>query len=111
MYDSLVQEILIRTGKLAADVPKLRIQQLLELAKDNLNTKEYQTLVNAFDKAIFYRDEVLEKRSFNSNQLATCLHDLLKDTSPQKRKSIISKIETWIQTDNDLKTLKSELIK
>ena len=111
MYDSLAQEILIRTGRLAADVPKLRIQQLLELAKDDLNPKEYQTLISILDKAIFYRDEVLENRSFNANQLATCLRDLLKDTSSQKRKSIISKIEKWIQTDHDLKTLESELIK
>lgn len=111
MYDSLAQEILIRTGKLATDIPKLRIQQLLELAKDDLNTKDYQTLLNSLDEAVFYRDEVLEKRSFNANQLATCLRDLLKDTSSQKRKSIISKIETWIQTDHDLKTLESELVK
>jgi len=111
MYDSLTQEILIRTGKLPADTTKLRIEQLLELAKDDLNAKDYQTLVKAFDEAVFYRDEVLEDRGFNAGQLATCLRDLIKDTTPQKRKSIINKITTWIKTDYDLKTLEAELMK
>ena len=110
MYDSLAQEILIRTGQLPSDTTKYRIEQLLELAKDDLNTTDYQTLVKAFDGALFYRDEVLEDRGFNAGQLATCLRDLLSDTTPQKRKSIVSKIEAWIQTDNDLQTLEAELV-
>ena len=111
MYDSLAQEILIRTGKLPGNTTKLRIKQLLELAKDDLNTKEYLTLATAFDEAVFYRDEVLEDRGFNAGHLATTLHDLFKDTTPQKRKSIISKIGTWINTKDDLKMLEAELVK
>lgn len=110
MYDSLAQEILIRTGKLATNTTKLRVEQLLELAKDELNGKDYTRLANAFDEAVFYRDEVLEDRGFNAGQLAAALRDLLKDTTPQKRKSLVSKIEAWIQTDQDLKTLEAELV-
>ena len=108
--DSLAQEILIRTGKLPEDTTKLRVEQLLELAKDELNGKDYTRLANAFDEAVFYRDEVLEDRGFNAGQLATALRDLFKDTTPQKRKSLVSKIEAWIQTDQDLKTLEAELV-
>lgn len=105
MYDSLAHEILMRVGQLAETEPKLRIQQLLEQAADDLNQQEYDTLAEALDAAQFYRDEIVEERDFTSTQLATALRDLFRDTPTQKRRVVIHRIIDWLQTEQDLKSL------
>lgn len=109
MYDSLAQEILMRIGKLDADTPKVRIEHLLELVQDDLNHTEYETLLQAFNAAQFYRDEVLEDRDFTANQLANALRDLFKDVETSKKRFVIQRITNWTASDQTLQQLK-ELI-
>lgn len=106
MYDSLAQEILIRVGKLPINTNKIRLEQLLELASDDLNHIEYNTLIEAFDKAVFYRDDVLERLEFTANQLTTALRDVFKDIETAKKRYVIPRIVQWAETKGSLVQLK-----
>lgn len=110
MYDSLAHEILMRVDKIEATEPKLRIQQLLELAADSLNREEYDTLAAAFDAAQFYRDEATEERDFTATQLATTLRDLFNDAPAQKRRVYVNRVLEWLQTEDDLKSLQQSVL-
>jgi chromosome partitioning protein len=99
----------MRIGKLPLDTPKIRIEHLLELVQDDLNHTEYETMLNAFNTAQFYRDEVLENRDFTANQLANALRDLFKDVETAKKRFVIQRITNWAASDETLQQLK-ELI-
>lgn len=105
MYDSLAQEILLRVGKLPADTIKIRIEQLLSSIIDKIPASDYQDLATAFNRASFYRDEVMENRNFTGYQLTNILRKLVAEHPASKNELLISHIVNWTATTQNLKAL------